>query len=1018
MKKAEKYWDQLTSLLRNNAVIIILTILYISFHRFWEDLIGKQIITPFLKHFESNQFNDTLFFIAVALCFTSYLFNLGKKNRQQTIIISIILIGIWYYYRWNCVFFGFIEKEPFYGLQLTSLHTIETLKYVDIVPLFALCKLINPNYNTIRHLKDILKKIVSYLKIDILINRIIVFLKIKKIKIIILNSLKRMLHYKIKEVLYKIKRFLKKIYVFFKKKNKQINQGFFEDIPIDNPNEDILGRKEQAEKATDLLLRTDTSKGSFTFGINAPWGAGKSSFMKMMKEYIHKKSTDSITLDFNPWLYAAEKDLVSVFFEELSKSLKRFDYSLSKNIINYSALLSAFDTKETKVTASLINLIHPDSLLKDKKDQIAKAIKNIQRKIIVFIDDLDRLEASELMEMMKLIRNISDFPYIYFIAAYDKSYLVKCLDEKMDTKGIDFTDKIFQVELQPLEGPSMNLNLELEKMLEERFDSDFKEDDDYISFVNWARTDSLFVKLLSNIREIKRLVNSFILSYEFLEWKVSVHDLLLIELFKTKYPLAFFYFAKNRTSFFKSDEGYMKIIKDTYDDKSFLSKQLQSKKTELKINESDIDAIDSIIRILFPESISTDANYLFNGINDEDSFDNYFVPDLSETEIALSEFNETMETQNLEFIKEKINKWSKYKKRSLSDRLRKYEPSDKEDLKTLIQILVFSINTNLVQNISGEFVSDCMRKLSIYNSNQKYLPEDKKFIERILTENRYDINICIYLNSLLLAQDKWDFPLSKEKVIYIQTNLFFDCLHRHSNDFKQIFYGFIFTVDLGVNIKWNFCLNTSVIDKMKSFAKQNILLFIQAIIVPIRPARNRMYYSLNQIPELLWGSNKCFYDYISSLKVDDPQQIIPEFIQFFKEFEKNKYERIQFVFNQIKPETLKHPYNRLQNKTINITTRYIKKLIEYRINTLLTGQKPNEGLVYQEIGMSYFYQDKYKEALKYLNKAMEDSRKRKNALGRNSIMRRIRAIEEAMTRKDKKSKKTITLSTSYTRKSN
>lgn len=55
--------------------------------------------------------------------------------------------------------------------------------------------------------------------------------------------------------------------------------GFAVDEPIMNGNDDLLNRKQNAHDAVDKLLATKTDNSAFTFGIVAPWGLGKSSFM-------------------------------------------------------------------------------------------------------------------------------------------------------------------------------------------------------------------------------------------------------------------------------------------------------------------------------------------------------------------------------------------------------------------------------------------------------------------------------------------------------------------------------------------------------------------------------------------------------------------------------------------------------------------------------------------------------------------------------------------------------------------
>ena len=421
--KKESFWNKCQSFLsealnkffsflRENAIIITLLLLYILFYRFWETLIGDHIIDKFLCHFESNGVSDSIFIVGVIICIYLCIHNRKKRIDQKTVLLCLIAIAFWVFYRFYHKFCGFDDPAKYY-LYLKPLSFTKIIRYVDLVPFYAICTFASP----------FLGELINYIKEIINKNR--------------------------------------------EENEKNEVDGFIRDVPIEDTTMDELDRERIAYTAIDKLLKTDTQKGSFTFGIDAPWGSGKTSFMNMMKqrlcindEHKHNKNLDLITvIDFNPWLFSEGKDLITTFFELLSKNLEHYDKSLAKNIIDYSRILSSFSTNETKVIASLFDLIKQDNTLKEKKNQIERTLKRIKRKIMIFIDDLDRLDSKEIMEMLKLIRNVSDFPYMYFIVAYDKSYIIQSLEAaKLSNKATDFVEKIFQVELRLLETPKTDLS--------------------------------------------------------------------------------------------------------------------------------------------------------------------------------------------------------------------------------------------------------------------------------------------------------------------------------------------------------------------------------------------------------------------------------------------------------------------------------------------------------------------------------------------------------------------------------
>ena len=202
-------------------------------------------------------------------------------------------------------------------------------------------------------------------------------------------------------------------------KTLEANQkGFLTDSPIEKSTEDILNRSIQAKDLVAKMLATDTTKEAFTLGIVAPWGEGKTSIIKLMQNYIPK---EYISITFNPWIYRKKSNLTTLFFDELKNSIKPYSPTLASNIDKYADLLSNVNNGWTQFSAYLLRISNEKTT--SEQYQILKDnIKKLSRKIIVFIDDIDRLNSEEIEEMLRLVRNGSNLPNMYFVLAYDKNY--------------------------------------------------------------------------------------------------------------------------------------------------------------------------------------------------------------------------------------------------------------------------------------------------------------------------------------------------------------------------------------------------------------------------------------------------------------------------------------------------------------------------------------------------------------------------------------------------------------------
>ena len=85
---------------------------------------------------------------------------------------------------------------------------------------------------------------------------------------------------------------------------------------ITSLSEDKLNRVELVNYVAEVVRSCDVSE-SNAIGICGKWGTGKTSFVNMVKDSL-KNEPKIIFLEFNPWFYSAQHDLVNQFFSMLS----------------------------------------------------------------------------------------------------------------------------------------------------------------------------------------------------------------------------------------------------------------------------------------------------------------------------------------------------------------------------------------------------------------------------------------------------------------------------------------------------------------------------------------------------------------------------------------------------------------------------------------------------------------------------------------------------------------------------
>lgn len=303
-----------------------------------------------------------------------------------------------------------------------------------------------------------------------------------------------------------------------------MNTGYT-DRPIINLDEDLFGVKKYIDGLTDYISVCNTP---MTIAVQGDWGTGKTSIMNMIRENIKDKC---LCAWFNTWEYSQfnmsdeltisllKSIVASLNIEEdttLNKSLKILANGLKSGTlmaIDMTAGGRVADTAE-KVFDGLSKQPQCDyfasikALKEQFQDHIDRALAQSGKdRVIMFIDDLDRLNPEKAVEILEVLKNFLDCENCVFILAIDYKVVSQGVKLKYnnvldDDKGKAFFEKIIQL---PFKVPVVEYNLYnyVKYSLNE------------IGYSNEINID-LCVQLIShsigkNPRAIKRLLNSALL---------------------------------------------------------------------------------------------------------------------------------------------------------------------------------------------------------------------------------------------------------------------------------------------------------------------------------------------------------------------------------------------------------------------------------------------------------------------------------------------------------------------------
>ncbi len=268
-----------------------------------------------------------------------------------------------------------------------------------------------------------------------------------------------------------------------------------------------------------------------SIAIQGDWGTGKTSMINCLNQELLQQGNIK-TIYFNTWQYAQfnmDEDLYFSFLtclidkmnsgngveklKDTAMKLLKFAWKTGKNIIPFAENID----EESAKAIFISNQIDKAQSISKIRDEFQMTVKdyldNEKSRLVIFIDDLDRLNPDVAVELLEAMKLFLDVKQCVFILAIDYDVVVQGVRKKFgnDTsleKCKSFFDKIIQLPFHmPVE--SYSLDILMKKHLNNIIS------DKYVKHL------SEFVKetVGPNPRTFKRLVNSFLLIQSVQEFK-------------------------------------------------------------------------------------------------------------------------------------------------------------------------------------------------------------------------------------------------------------------------------------------------------------------------------------------------------------------------------------------------------------------------------------------------------------------------------------------------------------------
>ena len=383
------------------------------------------------------------------------------------------------------------------------------------------------------------------------------------------------------------------------------------------------------------LLNTKTDE-SYALGISGSWGCGKTQFLSYIKKYFEGRAS---VIEFNPWLASSSSMIILNFFKQLSQC---FDNIKIKNqIVEYTNLL--IDAGINSTLSSVVKIVKSyicSNDTDDVRELISKAISNNSKPFVVIIDDIDRLECDEILEVLRLIRNTANFKNMYYIVAYDKEYVIKSLKGCKIENEEKYLDKIFNVEVK--------LPLPCQEYLTEQFIEEF---DKQSIGMGWFDANSIkrilstvnISDCLKSFRDIKRFVN------------LLCSDMEYIALDEYMKEIDIRYYVMLELLYYSDNNAYNTLANNPQ--KLLGISEKSDNKLAYIYDENKLSDMNKFSKTLLERLFYKKESYSSKSIQLLSNFDRYFFLHNNPYGISQNEFNILLCSNKNSDIKEIIKSW-------------------------------------------------------------------------------------------------------------------------------------------------------------------------------------------------------------------------------------------------------------------------------------------------------------------------------------------------------------------------
>lgn len=338
-----------------------------------------------------------------------------------------------------------------------------------------------------------------------------------------------------------------------------MNSTLSADRPQTDPSQDLFGYAPFAQTLTKTLCNYGSSE-PLVLGLYGDWGSGKSTILKFICHNLAEMPENErpIVIEFNPWWFSGQEHLARAFlgqlqavlpkknevFRELGKMLGNFSEGIG-GLLDLAGVTGGMGKKAVPLIKAISERSPKD--VPALKEEICATLQQAGKRIIIMVDDIDRLEAEEIRQLFTVIKALADFPNVIYLLAFDQAVVVQAIEKYSGMPGQAYLEKIIQASfVVPLVDKR-----ELFNGLMERLNEILEGTPDYLC--DQSRWNSFyyngFDKFFTVPRDAVRFCNTVAVTYPAVRCEVNAIDFIVIEAILVFLPELYKYIRENPHEF-------------------------------------------------------------------------------------------------------------------------------------------------------------------------------------------------------------------------------------------------------------------------------------------------------------------------------------------------------------------------------------------------------------------------------------------------------------------------------------